>query len=610
MSDLLFTARQSITSAIRTDILSGKEYLVVPVIAIVEGVLNGEYVPAEELSYSAQAWSGRPITIGHPERNGRLVSAGARDMIEQFCAGYLLNTYFDNNRIKGEMWVDASSRAVQNENGNLAQALRSGVEVSTAYFRTLDNRPGEFGGVEYYGIARKLLPDHLAILLNEQGACSWQDGCGAPRVNKEGDKMGKNMKTNRLSTARTPSYSGTEETSWAEVGKSFADYLAGYYKHTGADEPEGAITSVADAPQAAKDWIASKTLIGDPSADTTEDLISFPVVNPGTDNLNRAALGNASARASSGDISEDTVTSIQNKVTSLLEDEFSEPEAQQKRSVVREFFSAMTTPEFWQGKWSFNTTGDTENVTWSPSSTTGNTDTHILSNELSFDDRVDMVRSAFYDKIRMSPDYDNMWVRAVYEDFIIVEASSGFLKYGYSTDEEGAISFAEPIAVEIVYQPVGVTAQQQQTNEREGTMDEKQIENLAEKYKVKANDLQSVPEVVLEAMETQLATNRAEPCDKYKALIEFADSNGGAEVALHELQANKQQREKEKKDLIDSLAGNSEFTEDELQSFNVEQLKKLEAMRAPAKTADYSGIPVANVSGSGEQVVELSPMGA
>jgi len=67
------------------------------------------------------------------------------------------------------------------------------IEVSTGYFRDLEKRSGEWHGQSYNGVARNLRPDHLAALLDSVGACSWEDGCGCPRVNEEGDACADTM---------------------------------------------------------------------------------------------------------------------------------------------------------------------------------------------------------------------------------------------------------------------------------------------------------------------------------------------------------------------------------------------------------------------------------
>jgi hypothetical protein len=69
--------------------------------------------------------------------------------------------------------------------------LRAGqpVEVSTGYFADMEATNGVWNGAAYTGITRNIRPDHLALLPDEVGACSWVDGCGAPRVNVKGEKM-------------------------------------------------------------------------------------------------------------------------------------------------------------------------------------------------------------------------------------------------------------------------------------------------------------------------------------------------------------------------------------------------------------------------------------
>jgi hypothetical protein len=51
----------------------------------------------------------------------------------------------------------------------------------------IDTQVGDnpvFNGVKYEGIARNLRPDHLAILPDDKGACSLEDGCGVNNTSK------------------------------------------------------------------------------------------------------------------------------------------------------------------------------------------------------------------------------------------------------------------------------------------------------------------------------------------------------------------------------------------------------------------------------------------
>lgn len=127
------------------------------------------------------------------------------------------------------------------------------------------------------------------------------------------------------STARTPQYDGTETAAWGNVSKDMASYVDGYFEHSGEDRPEGGISSVEDMPAPMKRWIANRSLLGEVGADTWADLLYFPVVNPGTDQLNRNALMSVMAgRGAQADIPSETLESARNVARRLLQQEFDE----------------------------------------------------------------------------------------------------------------------------------------------------------------------------------------------------------------------------------------------------------------------------------------------
>ncbi len=164
----------------------GKRYLVAPTVALRAGVLNGELVPADEVAKYANAWNGRPVPIGHPKQDGQPISANSMDLWDETPAMFWGATV-DGDALKGEIWVDIQKASdMGGQAAQLLQRLRNNeaIDVSTGYFRDFTEAPGEYGGKTYTGIARNLRPDHIAILLNEQGACSWADGCGVPRINQ------------------------------------------------------------------------------------------------------------------------------------------------------------------------------------------------------------------------------------------------------------------------------------------------------------------------------------------------------------------------------------------------------------------------------------------
>ena len=73
--------------AIRTETFNGTDHLVVPLVAITEGVLwpsnaeSPELALASEFGKYPQSWDGRPVVMGHPLRDGTPVSANSPDVL-------------------------------------------------------------------------------------------------------------------------------------------------------------------------------------------------------------------------------------------------------------------------------------------------------------------------------------------------------------------------------------------------------------------------------------------------------------------------------------------------------------------------------------------------
>lgn len=184
---------KSTSEKVRTETFQGKEFTVVPVIAIVEGVLQAansdkpELVKASE--FDPQAWNGRPVTFEHPDIGGILVSASASpEIFESVQVGTIFNAeVIEGSKLRLEAWIDGER---VNEQGDLAiEAFNKilnneTVEISTGYFADSTIQSGKFNGKQFEAIQSSLKPDHLAILVGDQkGACSVEDGCGAPRTN-------------------------------------------------------------------------------------------------------------------------------------------------------------------------------------------------------------------------------------------------------------------------------------------------------------------------------------------------------------------------------------------------------------------------------------------
>lgn len=201
MTDALIVHQlSSIGAQTSRQTLNGREYLVAPMVAIVGGVLNGELVPTDEIGKFPEAWNGIPVPLGHPTQRGAFISANSPEIVESQCVGRFWNARMDGDKLIGELWLDIEkAKGMGGDALKALERLENGepTEVSTAYFRELEANRGTFNGEGYVGIARNLRPDHVALLLNQPGACSWKDGCGCPRVNAdEKDKAMTVLKVN------------------------------------------------------------------------------------------------------------------------------------------------------------------------------------------------------------------------------------------------------------------------------------------------------------------------------------------------------------------------------------------------------------------------------
>lgn len=185
----LVVMKATLDGEIRNEIVGGINYLIAPVVILKEGVHCGSagciYHPIEELEKFPHAWNGVPLPINHPvDEEGNYISCNDPHVIDQVVVGRLFNTQFNEDRLVAELWIEEN--IVNRQFPEIVQRLQeSGLEVSTGVFHDLEETTGEWNGKEYIAIARNYRPDHVALLPNSVGACSIEDGCGAPRINKQ-----------------------------------------------------------------------------------------------------------------------------------------------------------------------------------------------------------------------------------------------------------------------------------------------------------------------------------------------------------------------------------------------------------------------------------------
>ncbi len=180
-------------SSIRTQQFKGTEHIVIPITALVEGVLQGaasvgpELALASEFAKVVEGWNGRPVLLNHPKIDNEYVSANLLKVQEEQVFGMIFNASLEDNRLEVEAWVDTERLAeIGGEAEILINKIKDGeiqAEVSTGLFTTLEESSGVYKGEEFSYIWREVVPDHLAILSEGTiGACSIEDGCGTPPV--------------------------------------------------------------------------------------------------------------------------------------------------------------------------------------------------------------------------------------------------------------------------------------------------------------------------------------------------------------------------------------------------------------------------------------------
>lgn len=176
------TDRMVSNLAATTRSLEGRPHLVVPVVMIAGPmVMNGSngplLYPANETNRSARLWNGVPLVVHHPEIIGKSY-AGDPSVYSSMKVGVVFNAQAQQGRLTGEAWLDVER--AKEVDPRVLQAVQNGqqLNVSTGLYSDNLDTPGNHDGIGYEGVATNYRPDHLAILPDQKGACSLEDGCG------------------------------------------------------------------------------------------------------------------------------------------------------------------------------------------------------------------------------------------------------------------------------------------------------------------------------------------------------------------------------------------------------------------------------------------------
>ena len=185
-------------SNISTTTINGQEHYVIRgAVPIVDDiVMNGGLYPAEEINNSYQTMERKLMPIGHPMVNGKYVSANDPQAVNDYYAGaWAQNVSKANDKVVMDVYVNKAVADTKPDGKRLIQRLddmitgnnADPIHVSTGLLLNKEQKAGESKQKKYSWVAHNMQFDHIAILLDEPGAGTPDEGVGM-FVNADGQE--------------------------------------------------------------------------------------------------------------------------------------------------------------------------------------------------------------------------------------------------------------------------------------------------------------------------------------------------------------------------------------------------------------------------------------
>lgn len=167
------------SAAIKREKRNGRDVIIVPSATLPDDVvMNDILYPAAEIAKSFKTLERTPAPLGHPSVNGKFLSARDPEGLNQGWIGaWNENVRQEGGRVLLDKVIDIE-RANQSEGGKrVLAAIDAGdpVHTSTGLLAIMDAANGD---VPYKFTARDIEFDHDAILLDEDGAATPDQGVG------------------------------------------------------------------------------------------------------------------------------------------------------------------------------------------------------------------------------------------------------------------------------------------------------------------------------------------------------------------------------------------------------------------------------------------------
>ena len=181
--------------------IEGKDYIKMPVVFLKEGILEGSagalLHKADIFKDYAEKFNKIPITYMHPSLNNEHVSVkdNGTDIL-----GFLDNVSYNEQKRALEGFAYIDSALLQNKYVHLHDLINKkyNIEVSVGIYSEIENKEGVFNDRKYIGVVQNYEPDHLAILGELTGACSYKAGCGIRNNQQLANKIYNNKNNKKM----------------------------------------------------------------------------------------------------------------------------------------------------------------------------------------------------------------------------------------------------------------------------------------------------------------------------------------------------------------------------------------------------------------------------
>lgn len=185
-------------SNISTTTINGQEHYVIRgAVPIVDDiVMNGGLYPAEEINNSYQTMEGKLMPLPHPMVDGKYVSANDPRAINSYHVGaWAQNVSKSGDQVVMDVYINKAvaetkpdgKRLINRLDEMIAGTNTDPIHLSTGLLTNKERKSGESKQKKYSWIARNMQFDHIAILLDEPGAGTPEEGVGM-FVNADGQE--------------------------------------------------------------------------------------------------------------------------------------------------------------------------------------------------------------------------------------------------------------------------------------------------------------------------------------------------------------------------------------------------------------------------------------